>query len=70
MTVKLLAKQHLEFLSLKGGCTGRSESILSKMPHCWILHVAAHIVFLSLKIVFVLANNADPRSSLFAKVRI
>ena len=26
MTVKLLSKQHLEFLSLKGGCTSLSES--------------------------------------------
>ena len=43
MTVKLLTKQHLEFLSLKGGCTGSSESTLVKMPHCWKSHVAAHI---------------------------
>ena len=35
MTVKLLAEHHLEFLSLKGGCTGLSESILIKMLHCW-----------------------------------
>ena len=26
MTVKLLTEHHLEFLSLKGGCTGSSES--------------------------------------------
>ena len=26
MTVKLLSEQHLEFLSLQGGCTGSSES--------------------------------------------
>ena len=43
MTVKLLAEQHLEFLSLKGGCTGWSESILIKMPHCWKSHVTAPI---------------------------
>ena len=42
MTVKLLAEQHLEFLSLKGGCTGWSESIFFKMPHCWKPHVTAH----------------------------
>ena len=41
MTVKLLAGQHLEFLSLKGGCTGSSESTLVKMPHCWKSYVAA-----------------------------
>ena len=28
MTLKLLTEQHLEFLSLNGGCTGLSESIL------------------------------------------
>ena len=35
MTVKLLTEHHLEFLSLKGGCTGSSESTLVKMSHCW-----------------------------------
>ena len=42
MTVKLLTKHHLEFLSLKGGCTCSSESTLVKMPHCWNSHVVAH----------------------------
>ena len=43
MTVKLLTEQLLEFLSLKGGCTGSSESTLVKMPHCWKSHVMAQI---------------------------
>ena len=43
MSVKLLSKHHLEFLSLKGGCTGLSESTLVKMPYCWKSHVAAHM---------------------------
>ena len=43
MTVKLLTEKRLEFLSLKGGCTGSPESTLVKMPHCWKPHVAAHI---------------------------
>ena len=43
MTVKLLTKHHLEFLSLTGGCTGSSESTLVKMPHCWKSHVTAHL---------------------------
>ena len=34
----------LEFVSLKGGCKGSSESTLVKMPHCWKLHVAAQIL--------------------------
>ena len=42
-SVKLLTKQHLEFLSLTGGCTGSSESTLVKMPHCWKSHVTAQI---------------------------
>ena len=33
MTVKLLTEHHLEFLSLKGGCTGSSESTLVKILH-------------------------------------
>ena len=42
MSVKLLTEHHLEFLSLKEGCTGWSESILVKMPHCWKSHALAH----------------------------
>ena len=42
MSVKLLTERHLEILSLKGGCTGSSESTLVKMPH-----VAAHFYVLS-----------------------
>ena len=40
MTVKLLTEHHLEFLSLKGGCTGSSESTLVKC-HSWKSRVAA-----------------------------
>ena len=46
MSVKLLTKHHLEFLSLKGGCTCLSESTFVKMPHCWKSHVTAHFNFL------------------------
>ena len=45
MSVKLLTNNLLEVLSLKGGCTGSSESTLVKMPHCLKSHVAAHIAF-------------------------
>ena len=34
MIVKLLTKHHLEFLSLKGGYRGSSESTLVKMSDC------------------------------------
>ena len=44
MIVKLLTEHHLEFLSLKGGCRGSSESTLVKMPYCWKSHALAHII--------------------------
>ena len=43
MNIKLLTTHHLGFLSLKGGCTGSSESTLVKMPHRWKSHVMAHM---------------------------
>ena len=45
MIVKLLTEHHLEFLGLKGGCRGSSESTHVKMPHCWKSHVMAQIIF-------------------------
>ena len=50
MSVKLLHEQHLEFLRLKGGCTGSSESTLVKIPHCWKSHVTAHYSFCNISI--------------------
>ena len=44
MTVKLLTEHHLEFLSLKGGCRGSSESTLVKMSNCWKSHAAAQVI--------------------------
>ena len=41
MIVKLLTEHHLEFLSLKGGCRGSSESTHVKMPFCWKSHALA-----------------------------
>ena len=41
MTVKLLTEHHLEFLSLKGGCRGSSESTLVEMSNCWKSHTTA-----------------------------
>ena len=34
MSVKQLTEHRLEFVSLKEGCTGSSESTLVRMPHC------------------------------------
>ena len=44
MIVKILTEHYLEFLSLKGGCTGSFESILVKIPHCWKSHVTAQVL--------------------------
>ena len=44
MTVKQLTEQHLEFLGLKGGCTGSSESTLVKMPHCFFALILGYTV--------------------------
>ena len=46
MNVKLLTEHHLQFLSLKGGCKGSSESTLLKIPHCWKSHVTAQMSFI------------------------
>ena len=43
MNVKLQTEHHFECLSLKGGCTGSSESTLVKYHIFWKSHVAAHI---------------------------
>ena len=43
MIVKLLTEHHLEFLSLKVGCTDSSGSTLVKMPHCWKFHALAQL---------------------------
>ena len=48
MIVKLLTEHHLEFLSLKEGCTGLSESTHVKMPKCWKSHATAQLLYLHL----------------------
>ena len=63
MSVRLLTDPYLEFLSLKGGCTGSSESGHVKMPHCWKSHVTA-LLFLSifLKYEYSVPNHIEPVS--------
>ena len=58
MSVKLLTEHHLEFLSLKGGFTGLSESTLVKMPHCWKSYVTAQIW---------MQKDLDPNVNLFSR---
>ena len=61
MIVKLLTEHHLEFLSLKGGCRGSSESTLVKMPHCWKSSVTAHIY---------IRKNPHPISHVFQLIKL
>ena len=58
MSVKLLTEHHLEFLSLKGGCRGSSESILVKMSNCWKFHATAQFEFNQLIVGFL--DNHNP----------
>ena len=55
MSIKLLTEHHLEFLSLKGGCTGYSESTHVKIPHCWKSRVTAKfcVVKFQLQCIFL-----------------
>ena len=53
MTVKLLTKN----LTLKGGCTGSSESALVKMPHCWKSYVAGQLCIVSFFVRIYTAQN-------------
>ena len=64
MIVKLLIEHHLEFLSLKGGFTGSSESTLVKMPHFWKSHATAHIAFSSHK-AFQCSSHCDHKDFFF-----
>ena len=71
MTAKILNEHHLEFLSLKGGCTGLSESIFVKMPHCWKSHVKAHIlpdIYCNIYIIFTSNIKGLMLSGLSAKI--
>ena len=47
MIVKLLTEHNLEFLSLKGGCRGLSESTHVKIPYCWKSHALADTLIIS-----------------------
>ena len=53
MIVKRLTEHHLEFVSLKGGCTGLSETTHVKMQHCWKSHALAQILEYFLFYIFI-----------------
>ena len=46
MSNKLLTEHHLEFLSLKGGCTGLSESTLYTCQNATLLAITCHSSYL------------------------
>ena len=71
MCVKLLTEHPLEFLSLKGGYRGSSESKHCKMPHCWKSHVTADM-HLSWKknSVHGIQQNWRPRKKSINKVEL
>ena len=58
MIVKLLTEYHLECLSVKGGCTGSSESTLVKMSNCWISHAMGHIISMISAFLRICIRNA------------
>ena len=58
MIVKLLTEHLLDFLNLKEGCRGSSESTHVKMPHCWKSHAAAQILKVSWYIYRICVGRA------------
>ena len=69
MIVKLLTEHHLEFLSLKGGCRGSSESTLVKISHCWKSHAAAQFVLFQL-ILYISVNSSFKKHNVAHQNRI
>ena len=62
MIVKLLTEHHLEFLSLKGGCRGSSESTLVKMSNCWKSYVTAHLCNIMVTTIFFRCTSCKRKS--------
>ena len=64
MSVMILTEHHFEFPSLKGDCTGASESTLVKIPHSLF---GNHMSLLKLQILMV--SNRNFRSRVPAPVK-
>ena len=72
MTVKLLTEYHVELLSLKGGCTGSSESTLVKIPNCCRSLATAHILTINMEIVNAISafyNHSFAIETLFLTIK-
>ena len=67
MNMKILNERHLKFLSLKGGCTGSSESTLVKMPLCWKsqaqLTLLIFAVFYLLQVIYIYIRTSLQKGS-------
>ena len=59
MSGKLLTEHHLEFLSLKGGCTRSSEFTFVKMPHCCKSHAVAHLIRVRKMILLIMLLEGE-----------
>ena len=57
VTIKLLTEHHLEFLRLKEGCTGLSESKLVEMPLATLLEITCRGSYYFIKMQMSLGNN-------------
>ena len=68
--LRLLTEHHLECLSLKGGCTGSSESTLVKMPHCWKSCVMAHMLIQDIDGIVCLLSGCVRRSEVKRYVEV
>ena len=62
MIVKLQTENHLEFLSLKGGCRGSSESTLVKMSNCWKSYATAHLIILPFVLMYTLSFGFNTKN--------
>ena len=66
MIVKL-TEHHLEFLSLKGGGRGSSESTLVKLSNCWKSHATAEIV----SVICIISDVPDKQKlSMTSRLRV
>ena len=66
----LLTEHHLEFLSLKGGCRGSSESTHVKMPQCWIYHATALLITVYYSICFWQRKGKSPCEVSFTSTKL
>ena len=55
-TLRPLTEYHLEFLSLKGGCTGLFDSIHVKIQHGWKSHIATQIYHIKRNILIATSS--------------